>query len=45
MAEMNTPEHLLLKQMGHGNIHVTQQYYLGVTQSGLDALRSNLEEL
>ena len=27
MAEMNTPEHLLLKQMGHGNIHVTQLYY------------------
>ena len=45
MAEMNTPEHILCKQMGHGNIHVTQQYYLGVTQSGLDALRSNLEEL
>ena len=44
MAEMNTPEHILCKQMGHGNIHVTQQYYLGVTQSGLDALRSNLEE-
>lgn len=26
MAELNTPEHLLLKQMGHGNIHVTQLY-------------------
>ena len=45
MAEMNTPEHLLLKQMGHGNIHVTQLYYLAVTQSGLDTLRANLEEL
>lgn len=45
MAEMNTPEHILCKQMGHGNIHVTQKYYLGVTQSRLDALRSNLEEL
>ena len=45
MAEMNTPEHILCKQMGHGNIHVTQQYYLGVTQSGLDTLRANLEEL
>ena len=45
MAEMNTPEHLLLKQMGHGNIHVTQLYYLAVTQSGLDTLRANLEDL
>lgn len=45
MAEMNTPEHILCKQMGHGNIHVTQQYYLGVTQSGLDTLRANLEDL
>ena len=45
MAEMNTPEHLLLKQMGHGNIHVTQLYYRAVTQSGLDTLRANLEEL
>lgn len=45
MAEMNTPEHLLLAQMGHGNIHVTQRYYLAVSKSGVDVLQENLNKL
>lgn len=45
MAELNTPEHLLCNQMGHGNIHVTQLYYLAVTKSGVDVLRDNLNKL
>lgn len=45
MAEMNTPEHLLLKQMGHANIHVTQLYYLAVTKTGVDVLQENLNKL
>ena len=45
MAEMNTPEHLLLAQMGHGNIHVTQRYYLAVSKSGVDVLKENLNKL
>ncbi len=45
MAELNTPEHLLCNQMGHGNIHVTQQYYLAITKTGVDVLRDNLDKL
>ena len=45
MAEMNTPTHLLCNQMGHGNIHVTQLYYLAVSDSGIEALRRNLNQL
>ena len=45
MAEMNTPQHLLCNQMGHGNIHVTQQYYLAVSKDGLDILRDNINQL
>lgn len=45
MAEMNTPEHLLCNQMGHGNIHVTQRYYLAITKEGFDILRDNLDRL
>lgn len=45
MAELNTPEHLLCNQMGHGNINVTQRYYLAVTKTGIDALRVNLNKL
>ena len=45
MAEMNTPAHLLCNQMGHGNIHVTQRYYIAISKSGLDILKSNLENL
>lgn len=45
MAEMNTPTHLLCNQMGHGNIHVTQRYYIAISQSGMDILRNNLNHL
>ena len=45
MAEMNTPAHLLCDQMGHGNIHVTQQYYIAISQSGIDTLKKNLNQL
>ena len=42
MAEMNTPAHLLCNQMGHGNINVTQRYYLAVSKTGIDILKRNL---
>jgi integrase len=45
MAELNTPQHLLCSQMGHGNIHVTQKYYLAITKEGYDILRDNLNQL
>ena len=45
MAELNTPTHLLCNQMGHGNIHVTQRYYVAVSKDGLDILKKNLEQL
>lgn len=45
MAEMNTPTHLLCNQMGHGNIHVTQRYYLAISKSGIDTLNENLNKL
>lgn len=45
MAEMNTPTHLLCNQMGHGNIHVTQRYYIAVSKSGIEILQGNLNRL
>lgn len=45
MAEMNTPAHLLCNQMGHGNIRVTQRYYIAMSKTGLDILRNNLEQI
>ena len=45
MAEQNTPAHLLCNQMGHGNIHVTQLYYLAVSETGVDILKKNLNNL
>ena len=45
MAELNTPQHLLCNQMGHGNIHVTQRYYLSVSQDGIKILKENLGRL
>ncbi len=45
MAEMNTPAHLLCNQMGHGNIHVTQRYYIAISKSGMEILRNNLNSL
>lgn len=45
MAEMNTPQHLLCNQMGHGNIHVTQRYYIAVSKTGIEILQNNLNNL
>ncbi len=45
MAEMNTPTHLLCNQMGHGKIQVTQQYYIAMSQNGIDILQRNLNQL
>lgn len=45
LAEMNTPTHLLCNQMGHGNIHVTQRYYIAISKSGTDVLQGNLNRL
>ena len=45
MAEMNTPQHLLCNQMGHGNIHVTQKYYIALSKSGIEILQNNLNKL
>lgn len=45
MAEMNTPQHLLCSIMGHGNIHVTQQYYIAVSKRGIEILQNNLNKL
>lgn len=45
MAEMNTPAHLLCSQMGHGNIHLTQLYYLAVSETGIEVLQKNLNQL
>lgn len=45
MAEMNTPQHLLCSIMGHGNIHVTQQYYITVSKRGIEILQNNLNQL
>ena len=36
MAEKNTPTHLLCNQMGHGNIHVTQRYYIALSKTGIE---------
>ena len=45
IADMNTPMHLLCNQMGHGNINVTQRYYLAVSKTGIEMLRENLNQL
>ena len=45
MAEMNTPAHLLCNQMGHGNIQVTQKYYIAVSRTGLEILKGNLNRM
>ena len=45
MAEMNTPAHLLCNQMRHGNINVTQRYYLAVSKTGIDILKRNLNQI
>ena len=45
LAEQNTPVHLLCNQMGHGNIRVSQRYYLAISKTGIEVLRDNLNKL
>ena len=45
LAELNTPAHILCRQMGHGNSKVTEQYYLALSQDGVDALRDKLNQI
>ena len=45
MAEMNTPTHLLCNQMGHGNINVTQRYYIAISKSGMEIVQNNINKL
>ena len=45
LAETNIPPHLLCNQMGHSNIHVTQRYYLAMSDKGIDILKSHLNQL
>ena len=45
LAMLNTPTHVLCKQMGHGNIHVTEKYYIALSKLGVDVLKKNLEQL
>ena len=45
LADMNTPAHILCNQMGHGNINVTQKYYIAVSKSGITTLQNNLSKL
>lgn len=43
LAMMNTPMHILCRQMGHASSNVTQKYYLGNSKQGVDILRANLD--
>lgn len=45
MAEMNTPEHLLCYQMGHGNSNVTHRYYLALSPTGVNTIQENINRL
>lgn len=45
LAVLNTPTHLLCNQMGHGNIHVTERYYIALSRNGIEVLKRNLEQL
>ncbi len=45
MAEMNTPEHLLSYQMGHGNSNVTRRYYIAISPNGVNTIQNNVNNL
>ena len=45
LADYNIPQHILCKQMGHGNINVTAKYYLSASDAGIDFLRETLNRL
>lgn len=40
LANANVPLHVLCSQMGHGNSNVTQKYYLGQSEAGIEAERA-----
>lgn len=42
LAELNTPTHLLCNQMGHSGSHVTQKYYIAISEDGIQELKNNL---
>lgn len=45
LAEMNTPTHLLQKQMGHSYIHTTQRYYIAISKEGINILQGKINQL
>ncbi len=45
LATLNTPTHVLCSQMGHGKIETTKKYYITVSQTGIDALMKNLNQM
>ncbi len=45
LAELNTPTHLLTNQMGHASGKVTEQYYLAVSQTGIEVLQKKLNQI
>lgn len=45
MANLNTPTHLLQKQMGHSYIHTTQRYYIATSEDGIRILHGKLNQL
>lgn len=45
LAELNTPTHLLCNQMGHASGKITERYYLGISQTGIDVLLKNLNTI
>jgi hypothetical protein len=45
MALMNTPEHILLNQMGHSKSSTTHKYYLAMSEEGIAELKNNVNKL
>lgn len=45
LAELNTPIHILCRLLGHSNSKVTEQYYLGLTKSGIEILKDKIDNL
>lgn len=45
LATLNTPSHILCKQLGHSSINVTNKYYVAVSRSGIEVLRNNLKSI
>lgn len=45
LALLNTPEHILLNQMGHSKSSTTHRYYLAVSEDGIESLKKNLEKM